>query len=85
MHLLVSELLRFQNARCNDKNYNCAFVGYCTKRKFRPVVCDISYLEFNGYYLQDVVFLFTKGVTNQLQKALFLYRCACYPAKHSAL
>jgi len=41
--------------------------------------------RFNGYYLQDVVFLFTEEVTIQLQKALFLYRCACYPAEHSAL
>jgi len=53
--------------------------------KILSVVCNIAYLEFNGYYYRYVVFLLMKDVAVQLHKVLFLYRCACYPAKHSAL
>ena len=72
MHLLVCELHRFQNARCNDKNYKCPFLRVEQSDFFfflnaPEVCCDHGNIELN---------LAVKEFSSSVAK-LYMYVCVC--------
>jgi len=75
VHLLVSELRRFQNARCNDKNCSKLFISnfdqYSLSTSFISIrSCHFGRLELNFYPVRTAT-LFISILVHEVNNDLF--------------